>query len=213
LSREKVDRQRFLNPSLLNDFFRFDINLNNKTLRLYGSAAQSPGVANSVHGVMTGRNACSCRVLTGGVRSLLQSTASRRPNPHFHLSSASSKLSKRLYSVSATAEAESSHSSSSSSPSPATNISTSSPPRWSQTPPRMVINRPFRLSLKEPQPFAVNEDPEKLDQFYDKLLGENGRLLLDEETKWLAVTNRTFDHGRRGYNDRLAYLGRSSYKT
>jgi large subunit ribosomal protein L15 len=31
--------------------------------------------------------------------------------------------------------------------------------------------------------------------------------VLDEEAKWLAVTHKSFDHGRRGFNDRLAYLG------
>ena len=34
--------------------------------------------------------------------------------------------------------------------------------------------------------------------------------MLTEETKWLAVTHKSFDHGRRGFNDRLAYLGMSS---
>ena len=32
--------------------------------------------------------------------------------------------------------------------------------------------------------------------------------MLTEEVKWLAVTHKSFDHGKRGYNDRLAYLGR-----
>lgn len=26
--------------------------------------------------------------------------------------------------------------------------------------------------------------------------------------KWLALTHKSFDHGRRGFNDRLAYLGK-----
>ena len=32
--------------------------------------------------------------------------------------------------------------------------------------------------------------------------------MLSEETKWLAVTHKSFDHGRRGFNDRLAFLGK-----
>ena len=31
--------------------------------------------------------------------------------------------------------------------------------------------------------------------------------MLTEEVKWLAVTHKSFDHGKRGYNDRLAFLG------
>lgn len=32
--------------------------------------------------------------------------------------------------------------------------------------------------------------------------------MLSEETKWLAVTNKSFDAGRRGFNDRLAFFGK-----
>ena len=42
---------------------------------------------------------------------------------------------------------------------------------------------------------------------YIRLLGRDGHKLLSEETKWLAVTHKSFDHGRRGFNDRLAFLG------
>ncbi|KAI9807218.1 MAG: hypothetical protein M1825_005936 [Sarcosagium campestre] len=42
---------------------------------------------------------------------------------------------------------------------------------------------------------------------YVRLLGPNGHRLLTEEVKWLAVTHKSFDHGRRGFNDRLATLG------
>lgn len=35
--------------------------------------------------------------------------------------------------------------------------------------------------------------------------------MLSEETKWLAVTNKSFDAGRRGFNDRLAFFGMGSY--
>lgn len=40
------------------------------------------------------------------------------------------------------------------------------------------------------------------------MLGPNGDKVLSDEVKWLAVTHKSFDHGRRGFNDRLAYLGR-----
>jgi len=32
--------------------------------------------------------------------------------------------------------------------------------------------------------------------------------MLTEEVKWLAITHKSFDQGRRGFNDRLAYMGR-----
>lgn len=32
--------------------------------------------------------------------------------------------------------------------------------------------------------------------------------LADISAKWLALTHKSFDHGRRGFNDRLAYLGK-----
>jgi large subunit ribosomal protein L15 len=56
--------------------------------------------------------------------------------------------------------------------------------------------------------FHVNSDPELLNQFYIRLLGNGGDKLLSEETKWLAVTHKSFDQGRRGFNDRLAFLGK-----
>lgn len=31
--------------------------------------------------------------------------------------------------------------------------------------------------------------------------------MLTEDVKWLAVTHKSYDHGRRGFNDRLAFLG------
>lgn len=55
--------------------------------------------------------------------------------------------------------------------------------------------------------FAVNEDPERLDKVYDRVLGKEGHRMLTDEVKWLAVTHKSFDHGRRGFNDRLAFLG------
>lgn len=54
----------------------------------------------------------------------------------------------------------------------------------------------------------VNEDPKKLDDALDTFLGRDGHRLLPEELKWLAVTHKSFDQGRRGFNDRLAFLGR-----
>lgn len=79
-------------------------------------------------------------------------------------------------------------------------------PRWQQTPPRMVA--PFRI---RPQAsggiFKVNEDPRRLDDAYVRMLGPGGDKVLGDEVKWLAVTHKSFDHGRRGFNDRLAYLG------
>ena len=55
--------------------------------------------------------------------------------------------------------------------------------------------------------FAVNEDPRLLDTTYVHVLGIEGDKMLTEEVKWLAVTHKSFDHGRRGYNDRLSFLG------
>lgn len=83
-------------------------------------------------------------------------------------------------------------------------------PRWQQTPPRMTA--PFRTRPPvEGNDFPVNEDPMKLDHVYEKVLGEGGDEMLTDEVKWLAVTHKSFDHGRRGYNDRLSFLGWSMY--
>ena len=79
-------------------------------------------------------------------------------------------------------------------------------PRWQSTPPRMMA--PVRS--KPPvanNDFPVNEDPERLDRIYDRVLGRGGCEMLTEEVKWLAITHKSFDHGRRGYNDRLSFLG------
>lgn len=53
----------------------------------------------------------------------------------------------------------------------------------------------------------MNEDPKKLDDALNKFLGRDGERLLPDELKWLAVTHKSFDQGRRGFNDRLAFLG------
>ncbi|KAF1991192.1 hypothetical protein K402DRAFT_389382 [Aulographum hederae CBS 113979] len=80
-------------------------------------------------------------------------------------------------------------------------------PRWQQTPPAMVM--PVRT---RPRPynneFKVNNDPHQLDTVYTKILGYGGDKMLGDEVKWLAVTHKSFDHGRRGFNDRLAILGK-----
>lgn len=79
-------------------------------------------------------------------------------------------------------------------------------PRWQQTPAAMVA--PFRLRPRNPaNEYRVNEDPERLDEVYIRVLGSGGDKLLTEEVKWLAVTHKSFDHGRRGFNDRLAFFG------
>lgn len=79
-------------------------------------------------------------------------------------------------------------------------------PRWSYTPP--LAKGPFslRFNSKRPQ-FLVNADPKRLDEFYIRMLGEGGDKVLSEEVKWLAVTHKSFDQGRRGFNDRLAFIG------
>lgn len=56
--------------------------------------------------------------------------------------------------------------------------------------------------------WAVNNDPARLDAVYNKVLGPGGRNMLPEELKWLAVTHKSFDQGRRGFNDKLALMGR-----
>ncbi|OOF94806.1 hypothetical protein ASPCADRAFT_208468 [Aspergillus carbonarius ITEM 5010] len=81
-------------------------------------------------------------------------------------------------------------------------------PRWSYTPPRAKAPFSLRLNSKRPD-FPVNSDPKVLDRFYILMLGNDGDKMLSEETKWLAVTHKSFDQGRRGFNDRLAFLGKS----
>lgn len=79
-------------------------------------------------------------------------------------------------------------------------------PRWSYTPERM--RAPFSLKLKDTtKPWECNSDPRLLDDFYIRFLGRGGETVLTEEVKWLAITHKSFDQGRRGFNDRLAFLG------
>jgi large subunit ribosomal protein L15 len=85
-------------------------------------------------------------------------------------------------------------------------VETSTPPRWSRTPPAMKAPVSMRRRSVGGQ-HDVNKDPHKLDDMYISFLGKGGDKMLSEETKWLAVTHKSFDHGRRGFNDRLAFLG------
>lgn len=79
--------------------------------------------------------------------------------------------------------------------------------RWANTP--KFMKAPVSLKPWKPQnQWKVNESQQDLDTFYKRLLGEDGDKLLSDEVKWLAVTHKSFDQGRRGYNDRLAFLGR-----
>lgn len=89
---------------------------------------------------------------------------------------------------------------------PESSTGESAPPRWSYTPPRTKAPFSLRMHSKRPD-FHVNADPAVLDQFYTRMLGNEGEKMLSEETKWLAVTHKSFDQGRRGFNDRLAFLG------
>lgn len=53
-----------------------------------------------------------------------------------------------------------------------------------------------------------------VDDAFDKFVGQaggrgtRGREVLPEEIKWQALTHKSFDHGRRPFNDKLAYLGK-----
>lgn len=81
-------------------------------------------------------------------------------------------------------------------------------PRWSYTPEAMKAPfSPHRVKDPSRKVWSVNSDPKKLDQMYLRLLGSGGDKLLPDEIKWLAVTHKSFDQGRRGFNDRLAFLG------
>ncbi|KAK4130362.1 hypothetical protein BT67DRAFT_445726 [Trichocladium antarcticum] len=82
-------------------------------------------------------------------------------------------------------------------------------PRWSYTPERMK-GPGFSLNIvKDPRRtiWRNNDDPAKVDAMYNRLLGTNGEKMLPDEIKWLAITHKSFDQGRRGFNTRLAYFG------
>jgi large subunit ribosomal protein L15 len=81
--------------------------------------------------------------------------------------------------------------------------------RWKETPAGMQAG--FRMDwAKKPQNkvWAINSNPKRLDEMYERLLGPGGSKMLPEELKWLAVTHKSFDQGRRGFNDKLALMGR-----
>lgn len=74
------------------------------------------------------------------------------------------------------------------------------------------MKAPIQMDFaKNPQNkvWSVNSDPAALDDMYNRLLGPGGSRMLPDELKWLAVTHKSFDQGRRGFNDRLALLGMS----
>jgi len=80
-------------------------------------------------------------------------------------------------------------------------------PKWSYTPEGMKAPLPWKPIDPEKR-WKANEDPELLDNFYISFLGRGGDKVLSDEVKWLAVTHKSFDQGRRGFNDRLAFLGK-----
>ncbi|KAL4883028.1 ribonuclease-III-like-domain-containing protein [Aspergillus karnatakaensis] len=86
-------------------------------------------------------------------------------------------------------------------------IDYSDKPRWSYTPPRAKAPFSIRFDTNRRE-FPVNQNPAVLNQFYIDFLGEGGDQVLSDEVKWLAVTHKSFDQGRRGFNDRLAFLGK-----
>lgn len=79
-------------------------------------------------------------------------------------------------------------------------------PRWATTPAGMKA--PVRTRPERQNTLKVNTDQRRLDDVYVNILGRDGDKMLSEETKWLAVTSKSFDHGRRGFNDRLAFFGK-----
>ena len=89
---------------------------------------------------------------------------------------------------------------------PEMDVDSQSSPRWSRTPPAMKAPVRARVDM-QPYKWNVNTDPQKLNKMYLRLLGQDGDKMLSDETKWMAVTHKSFDAGRRGFNDRLAFLG------
>ncbi|AEO62190.1 uncharacterized protein THITE_2106075 [Thermothielavioides terrestris NRRL 8126] len=88
-------------------------------------------------------------------------------------------------------------------------LETQERPRWSYTPERMK-GPGFSINIvKDPRRtvWHNNDDPAKLDAMYNRLLGPKGDRMLPDEIKWLAITHKSFDQGRRGFNTRLAYFG------
>jgi large subunit ribosomal protein L15 len=80
-------------------------------------------------------------------------------------------------------------------------------PRWARTP--AAMKAPYRIRPKTDQDaIIINSDPAVLDSFYTRFLGPGGAETLPEDIKWLAVTHKSFDQGRRGFNERLVFFGR-----
>jgi hypothetical protein len=99
-----------------------------------------------------------------------------------------------------------SRSASFSSPQSSASIPSARTPRYAQTPSRMKAPVSVRRPIAGTR-WECNEDPVLLDHVYRTILGEDGDRLLTDDVKWLAVTHKSFDQGRRGFNDRLAFLG------
>ena len=91
------------------------------------------------------------------------------------------------------------------------------------------MRAPFKSRPKtdnDSEDFPCNDDPKKLDEALARLYGPEARKIgdfgtmgaramgeedfLSDEVKWLIVTHKSFDHGRRGFNDRLAFLGKNA---
>lgn len=79
-------------------------------------------------------------------------------------------------------------------------------PRWKETPPAMKAPVKLRYVPGKAE-FPINSDPIVLDRFYVRMLGPGWDKMISEDVKWQAVTHKSFDQGRRGFNDRLAFLG------
>nr|POE65638.1 hypothetical protein CFP56_58744 [Quercus suber] len=85
-------------------------------------------------------------------------------------------------------------------------------PRWMKVPHRMRM--PLRLRPEPKGPvWKVNTEQEPVDEMYDKFLHKSGgrmegRTVLPDEIKWLALTHKSFEHGAMGNSDRLAFLGK-----
>jgi large subunit ribosomal protein L15 len=76
------------------------------------------------------------------------------------------------------------------------------------------MKAPFPTRIKDPEKaWESNSDPILLDDFYITFLGRGGENVLTEEVKWLAITHKSFDQGRRGFNDRLAFFGKAITRT
>jgi large subunit ribosomal protein L15 len=70
------------------------------------------------------------------------------------------------------------------------------------------MQMPFRIrQVDKKNVWRCNDDPRRVADFYNRFLGQGGESMLNEETRWLAITHKSYDQGRRGFNDRLSYMG------